>query len=89
MRIDGRAHLREVAGEHVIIVQHAGLTDMSRIVAFNESSRMLFENLKGKDFTREEAASLLCEHYEVDETTAMADAQAWIEQMREQHLIVD
>jgi hypothetical protein len=36
--------------------------------------------VEGKDFTSETLAALLMEHYDVDESTALADANKLIEQ---------
>ena len=41
------------------------------------------ETLRGRDFTTEEAAGLLTERYEVDEATALRDAQAWAGKLAE------
>ena len=49
----------------------------------NDSSLYLWETLRGRDFTTEEAAGLLTERYEVDEATALRDAQAWAGKLAE------
>ena len=77
MKISEKFKVREMAGEHVIIMPGRVGADMTRILALNDSSLYLWETLRGRDFTTEEAAGLLTERYEVDEATALRDAQAW------------
>ena len=76
MKISEKFKVREMAGEHVIIMPGRVGADMTRILALNDSSLYLWETLRGRDFTTEEAAGLLTERYEVDEATALRDAQA-------------
>lgn len=83
MKINEKFKVREMAGEHVIIMPGRVGADMTRILALNDSSLYLWESLCGRDFTTEEAAGLLTERYEVDEPTALRDAQAWTEKLAE------
>ena len=76
MKISEKFKVREMAVEHVIIMPGRVGADMTRILALNDSSLYLWETLRGRDFTTEEAAGLLTERYEVDEATALRDAQA-------------
>ena len=46
----------------------------------NESSALLWKEIQGKDFTAEDLAQLLTEHYEVDEKTALSDSEALMAQ---------
>lgn len=83
MRIDPTYEIREIAGEHVVIVQGRHGADMTRVIAFNDSARYLWEALRRREFTPEEAARLLTERFEVDEATALRDAEAWIGKLRD------
>lgn len=83
MKISEKFKVREMAGEHVIIMPGRVGADMTRILALNDSSLYLWETLRGRDFTTEEAAGLLTERYEVDEATALCDAQAWAGKLAE------
>ena len=64
MKISEKFKVREMAGEHVIIMPGRVGADMTRILALNDSS-------------------LLTERYEVDEATALRDAQAWTGKLAE------
>ena len=83
MKISEKFKVREMAGEHVIIMPGRVGADMTRILALNDSSLYLWETLRGRDFTTEEAAGLLTERYEVDKATALRDAQAWAGKLAE------
>ena len=74
MKISEKFKVREMAGEHVIIMPGRVGADMTRILALNDSSLYLWETLRGRDFT---------ERYEVDEATALRDAQAWTGKLAE------
>ena len=83
MKISEKFKVREMAGEHVIIMPGRVGADMTRILALNDSSLYLWETLRGRDFTTEEAAGLLTERYEVDAETALQDAGQWIARLAE------
>ena len=83
MKISEKFKVREMAGEHVIIMPGRCLSLMTRILALNDSSLYLWEALGGKDFTTGDAAALLLERYDVDEATAQRDAGAWAAKLAE------
>lgn len=89
MRIDTNKKVRQVSGENIVIMQAAGTTDMTQVVALNESALELYNMLKGGDFTLDDVVKTMLDTYEVDAATARADAETWIGQMREQGLIID
>lgn len=89
MKIDTRKKVRSVSGEHIILGQADGTTDMTRVVGFNESAMELYRRLQGRDFGLDDVVRELTDAYEVDEPTARRDAAEWVEQMRQQHLIMD
>lgn len=84
MKIREEYKIREMAGEHVIVMPGCGgAADMTRIVSLNPSSMYLWEALRGREFTAEDAADLLTERYEVDVETALQDAGQWIARLAE------
>ena len=77
MKIREEYKVREMAGEHVIVMPgRGGAADMTRIVSLNPSSMYLWEKLR-------DAALLLTERYEVDADTARKDAGRWIASLAE------
>ena len=87
MKIDARYKVREMAGEHVVIVQGRYGADMTRVIALNDTSLYLWNALEGRDFDTADAARLLTERYEVDRATALRDAGAWVGKLRECNLL--
>ena len=83
MKISENFKVREMAGEHVIIMPGRVGADMTRILALNDSSLYLWEALGGKDLTTGAAAALLLERFDVDEATAQRDAEAWAAKLAE------
>lgn len=83
MKIDPKYRVREMAGEHVIVMPGRYGADMTRVVALNESSLYLWNALTDRDFTPADAAALLTENYEVDAATALRDAEAWCAKLAE------
>ena len=89
MKIDIRKKIRSVAGENIVMMPSAGTTDMTQVVALNDSALELYNILKEREFTLDDVVRALLDTYEVDEATARADAEKWVAQMRKQRLIID
>ena len=81
MKINEAYKVREMAGEHVVIMQGRLGVDMTRVISLNESSLLLWNELQGKAFEVADVADLLVEHYEIDREVAMRDAAAWVEKL--------
>lgn len=75
MKIKEGFELRNVCGEFIVVAYGEQNIDFSRIISLNESAAMLWNAVLGKDFTPQTLADKLCEEYEVDAETALADAQ--------------
>lgn len=84
MKIDPAYTLHTVAGEHIILIQDA---KENKVLTLNSTAKYLWENLNGKDFTLEEAVSLLTSHFEVERETAVADAKKWIKELHDLGII--
>lgn len=87
MKIKEEYKVRDIAGEHVVIMQGRYGADMTKVISLNDSSLMLWNALQNSDFDASDAARLLCEAYGIDEATAMRDAEAWIAQLRDCRLL--
>ena len=87
MRIKQEYQVREVAGENIVILQGRYSADLARIVTFNDSALLMWNELFGKDFTAQDAAAVLLQNYEVEEATAQKDAQLWIDKLTECNLL--
>ena len=56
---------------------------MTRVIALNATSLLLWQELQGRDFEVEDVAKVLTDNYEVEAATATADAAAWMEKLVE------
>ncbi len=89
MKIDTRIKVHQVAGENIVMRVGADGTDMTTVIALNESSLLLFNRLHGRDFDIDDAAKVLCDEYEVDEATARRDVENLVQQMRLNGMLTD
>lgn len=87
MRIRDEYKVREIAGEHVVIMQGRYGADMTKVISLNESSLFLWNELQGSDFETADAARLLTERYGIDEATALRDAEAWTKSLEACNLV--
>ena len=88
MRINEKMKIRNVAGENIVIMPSDDAADMTKVVALNESSLLMYNQLKGREFALDDAVQLLLDNYDVDDATARKDAEAWLADMRKHRLIV-
>lgn len=88
MKINERMKIRQVVGENVVIMPGVESTDMTRVVALNESAMLLYNALAGREFEVADVVRMLVDEYEVDEYAARKDAEAWVADMKKNHLIV-
>ena len=56
MKIREEYKVREMAGEHVVIMQGRLGVDMTKIISLNESALYLWNALAGKEFSVDDAA---------------------------------
>lgn len=88
MKLKTDCTLRRIAGENIIIRPGEAETDMTRVVSLNGTAAWLWERLWGREFTAGEAAELLAAAYEVEQGQAAADAERWLDVMRQNGLLV-
>ena len=86
MKIKEQYKVREMAGEHVIIMQGKHGSDLTKIISLNESALYLWNELQGKEFDTETVANMLVERYGIESAIATTDAERWIEKLRECHI---
>lgn len=83
MRIKQQYKVREMAGEHVVIMQGRLGSDLTRIISLNDSALYLWQSVEGKEFDINRVAELLAEHYGIDDQIAERDAARWIDKLAE------
>ena len=87
MKIKDKYKVREMAGEHVVIMQGHHSKDLTKIISLNESALSLWRAIEGSDFSVERIAELLAEHYGIDDEVAHRDAARWVDKLEECGLI--
>lgn len=87
MKIREGYKVRDIAGENVVIMQGKAGADMTRIITFNDSALLLWNEFQGKDFDLQDAVRVLTDNYEVDAAVAERDARAWIDRLAECKLV--
>lgn len=87
MKLNNNCKVRKIAGESVIVRVGAKSACMTSIISLNPTSEWLWEKLQGEEFDAERVADLLTSEYEVEREVALADAEKWIERLRESALV--
>ena len=64
MKINDNLKVRTVAGENIVMMQGVDGTDMTRVVALNESALLLFNRLSGREFEVDDVVRVLTDEYE-------------------------
>ena len=83
MRIKKQYKVREMAGEHVVIMQGELGSNLTKIISLNESALYLWRAIEGKEFDVNTIVDLLAEHYGIDDEVAQSDAARWIDRLEE------
>lgn len=87
MKLRDEYKVRDMAGEHVVIMQGSLGSDLTRIISLNDSAHYLWCELQGREFDLESVAQLIVEHYGIDHEVALGDAKAWVDKLEECGLI--
>ena len=76
--------LRQICGEYVVVGEGLAQVNFNKMLSLNESAAYLWQEVSGKEFTREDLVKLLLDKYEVSEERAAADVDKltsiWLEQ---------
>ncbi len=88
MKINDNLKVRTVAGENIVMMQGVDGTDMTRVVALNESALLLFNRLSRHEFEVDDVVRVLTDEYEVNEADARKDAEAWVAEMKKNALVL-
>ena len=86
MKIKDDFILKKIAGNYVVVPVRKRAVDFSGIIKLSESGAFLWELLE-KGAERDELVAALLGEYDVDEATASADADRFINSLNEAGLI--
>ena len=78
--------IREVAGSFVVVAVGSAAKEFSGIINLNETGAFLWKALE-KGATKDELVAKLLAEYEVDEATARADVDAFVQKLQENQLV--
>ena len=87
MKINEKASLEVIGDETFVFVNGSVNVDSTKVVRLNASSAWLWNELFGKEFSREEAVAALMGHYDAPEEVIAADVDRWISVLSEQGVI--
>ena len=87
MKIKEGFTLRTICGEHVVIGEGLAQVNFNKMLSLNGSAAYLWEQLKDRDFTEEDAVNLLQEKYDVDPERALEDVKKLFEGWKEQGVL--
>lgn len=86
MKIRSNFILKKIAGSYVVIPVRDRSVDFSSFIKLTESGAFLWKLLeKGAD--REELTAQMLEEYDVDEATARADIDRFIDKLKDADLL--
>lgn len=78
--------VREIVGEYVMVPLGEGALKFGGMVFTSETGALLVEELR-RDVTREYLLKRILEDYDVDESTAVADLDEFLENLRSLNLL--
>lgn len=82
MKVSKEFILREIAGEYILVPTGASAVKISGLITMNELGCFIFKTLQeGK--TIEQLVDAIVAEYTVDRNTAQADAQEFLQQLRD------
>ena len=82
MKLKQGLKLRIIGSCHMVVKTSDGNVDMTDVYTMNDSAAMLWQRAQGLDVTSGMLVTWLMEEYDVDPQTALADAEALMEQWR-------
>ena len=89
MKFNPIMKVRHVAGEDIAMRVGVGGTDMTTVIALNESALLIYNKLQGREFGIDDAVAVLREEYDIDEPTARRDVENLVQEMRQNEMIID
>ncbi len=89
MRVKKGFTLRTICGESILLAEGKENIDFSDIISMNPTAVYLWKSVQDKDFTAKDLARLLTDQYEVDEATALEDANELAGQWKKAGIVED
>ena len=81
MKINEGFEVRTVCGEHMMVAMGEKNIDFSHVIAFNETSVFIWNQMLAGKNTIDDVAKAVTEEYEVDFETARKDVETLVKQL--------
>ena len=88
MRVNDQFILRTIADETLLIPVGSAAIQVKGLIALSESGAILYNKLK-EDCTKDALIAALRAEYEVSEEEARADTEAFLDQLRQLHMLIE
>lgn len=88
MKISDQFILRSIADEQLLIPVGEAALQVKGLIALSESGALLYHKLK-EGCSKESLVSLLTSEYDVTKEEAARDTDAFLDQMRHLHILVE
>ena len=89
MKIKNNFELRNICGDEVLIPVSTESVDLNCIIHLNESGAFLWREAEKGAFDNESLVRALLEEYEVEESVAKNDVQAFVDKLVEFKIVTD
>ncbi|MGM9774402.1 MAG: PqqD family protein [Candidatus Egerieousia sp.] len=73
--------LRTIGGENTLVGEGIEQIDFNKLIILNQTAVIIWNNLKDKDFSTEDAVNVLLENYEVEREVAEKDVTELFRQL--------
>lgn len=82
MKVSNEFIMRDIAGEFILVPVGAAASKFNGLITMNEVGKYIFEQL-ATEHTLPQLVEKITAEYDVDADTALADAQEFLQQLRQ------
>lgn len=87
MKIRENLVLRHIGSDYVIIEPDKGVVDMANVYTLNDAAAWLWKELENIEFSVDDVAEFLLQHYDVDFEKAICDAELLVADLKQNGLL--
>lgn len=88
MKVSEEFMIREIADEHILVPVGAAAAKFNGLITMNEVGKYIVEQL-AEEHTVQELVDKITAEYDVEAQTALIDAEAFLDQLREVGALVE
>lgn len=86
MKIKNGFTVHSIGSEHIVVPVGELATEISAVIRLNGSGKLLWDNMQ-EEFSVESLTAVLLERYEVDEATAKATVEAFLQSLKNGNIL--